>query len=981
MVDKSMFAKLAPPRLGTIFPRERLYTLLDKEFIHPIVWLAGVPGAGKSTIVSAYINERILSSLWYQLDDGDSDPATFFHYLDVAVEKLINKSDALPKLTADHLPSLVAFGRTYFERLGALCTKPVLLVFDNYQDVAPDSQLHNLLAQSLTKLPPHVHVLFISHTEPPSAYARLRVHQTISLIGGDILQFTDEESIGLARQLSYEHSPEVVANICQRMNGWAAGLVLSMQHMQDAMSPPPCSAEDVLFDYLAAETMHRMDLHEQHLLVQLAFLPEINTSIAQLLKDDDSVALLLETLARRNFFTQKHGGPEVRFQFHPLFKRFLQAWARKILPEEELSPFLLRAAQILLKCDRIEDAIELLRIAGNGPELAQLIVKHAPIVAQQGRLQTLLAWISSVPKGLLEKSPWLLCWLGISTLMIRPIEARQYLQSAYQLFQQAKNHNGQYLAWTGIVDSFTLAWKDFVALDPWVLEFTKLYARNPLISDPSIAGRVVFAMMAVIMHRQPDHPDVDYWRNRAEEMVVTGVYAGQRALIGSYLVIYLIWRGEMRTAAYLVETIDPVVRNSDMAPLVRLLWHIARSMYAWATLDSRHAFIEVRAALQLAEKSSVHAFDYRVCMHGIYASFTEGNLDSARQYQIELEEAMQRSGRADPSAFHHMHSLLHLHQGNFCAAVPHSRQAILYAIETGNMFHQALAHLCAGHVFYACDAEKDAEYETECAAEIAERAHLLTIMYFCDLNRALIALKRHATITALEFLTRALELDRIMGGVSNPYFLRQSLVRLYCFALEHDIEVAHVQTMIHRHALVPEAQPLNIKNWPYSVKIFALGDFRILVDDKQIQFNGKSQKRPLELLKALISFGPRKVNVEKLLDALWPDSEGDAAYNNLKTTTNRLRNLLGNKDTIVISDGKLYLDTRYCWVDSFEFQHIIDNNANNDIEVLKAQTLYKGELLANEIETPWILCEREKLRSKYNKTYYMRKACFNFHGG
>ena len=45
----AVLGKLAPPRLGRVFARERLFALLDALSDHPAIWLHGAPGAGKGT--------------------------------------------------------------------------------------------------------------------------------------------------------------------------------------------------------------------------------------------------------------------------------------------------------------------------------------------------------------------------------------------------------------------------------------------------------------------------------------------------------------------------------------------------------------------------------------------------------------------------------------------------------------------------------------------------------------------------------------------------------------------------------------------------------------------------------------------------------------------------------------------------------------------------------------------------------------------
>jgi len=74
-------AKITRPRSSRVFPGGRLLRLLDDSHDKPILWMTGPPGADKTTFAASRLEARQIHSLWYEVDEGDSDPAGFFHHL------------------------------------------------------------------------------------------------------------------------------------------------------------------------------------------------------------------------------------------------------------------------------------------------------------------------------------------------------------------------------------------------------------------------------------------------------------------------------------------------------------------------------------------------------------------------------------------------------------------------------------------------------------------------------------------------------------------------------------------------------------------------------------------------------------------------------------------------------------------------------------------------------------------------------------
>jgi LuxR family transcriptional regulator, maltose regulon positive regulatory protein len=150
-------------------------------------------------------------------------------------------------------------------------------------------------------------------------------------------------------------------------------------------------------------------------------------------------------------------------------------------------------------------------------------------------------------------------------------------------------------------------------------------------------------------------------------------------------------------------------------------------------------------------------------------------------------------------------------------------------------------------------------------------------------------------------------------------------------------------------------------------RVHVLGRFRLLTPDAHIAVSPRSRK-PQELLQALIAFGGTEVSAGRLIDALWPDSEGDAAYHALESALYRLRQLLGSRDAVRMEGGKVSLSRDRLWVDLWEFEDELQRPHEpqlNDIDrIARLRRLYQGHFLQHETEKPWVLEARLELRDK-----------------
>jgi LuxR family transcriptional regulator, maltose regulon positive regulatory protein len=178
---------------------------------------------------------------------------------------------------------------------------------------------------------------------------------------------------------------------------------------------------------------------------------------------------------------------------------------------------------------------------------------------------------------------------------------------------------------------------------------------------------------------------------------------------------------------------------------------------------------------------------------------------------------------------------------------------------------------------------------------------------------------------------------------------------------------ATVRELTRQYARRPARKLESARTWPF--RVFVLGRFQVLKDDAPVHFSRRQQRKPLELLQALIAFGGTDVGAGKLTDALWPDSEGDAGYHALESALYRLRQLLGAASAVVMAGGKLTLDRRQVWVDMWAFESELRAGNTDDSSPLerlaRLRELYAGHLLAQEVEKSWAVEKRQMLRERF----------------
>jgi predicted ATPase/DNA-binding SARP family transcriptional activator/DNA-binding CsgD family transcriptional regulator len=158
---------------------------------------------------------------------------------------------------------------------------------------------------------------------------------------------------------------------------------------------------------------------------------------------------------------------------------------------------------------------------------------------------------------------------------------------------------------------------------------------------------------------------------------------------------------------------------------------------------------------------------------------------------------------------------------------------------------------------------------------------------------------------------------------------------------------------------------------PETLRVWLLGDFRVVVGSSSIQSNAWRLKKAATLVKLLALAPGHRLHREQAMEALWPEANRKAASNNLRTTLHAARKILDSMkgyrylasedDSLVLCpQGSLLVD-----VDAFEEAAATARRSRDPATYRAAIELYAGDLLPEDRYEAWAEERREQLRRTF----------------
>jgi LuxR family maltose regulon positive regulatory protein len=399
-----------PPPQPKVVLRPRLIERLNEGLHRKLTLISAPAGFGKTTLVGEWVASCERPAAWLSLDEGDNDPTRFLAYL-VAALQTIAPNIGEGVLGALQSPQPPPTESILTALLNEITTIPdnFVLVLDDYH-VIDAKPVDDALTFLLEHLPPRMHLVIATREDPQLPLARLRARGQLSELRAADLRFTSSEAAEFLTQVMGLYlSPEEIAALETRTEGWIAGLqlaALSMRGREDVPRFIRAFAGDnrYILDYLVEEVLQLQPERIRSFLLQTSILDRLSGPLCDAVTGQQEGNVLLETLERGNLFVVPLDDKRHWYRYHHLFADVLFAHLMQEQPAQV--PTLHRRASEWYEQNGLPaDAIRHALAAEDFERAADLVELVAPAMRRSRQDATLLGWLKALPDELARTRP------------------------------------------------------------------------------------------------------------------------------------------------------------------------------------------------------------------------------------------------------------------------------------------------------------------------------------------------------------------------------------------------------------------------------------------------------------------------------------------------------------------------------------------------------------------------------------------------
>lgn len=953
--------KLVAPRCSEVLHRNILVDFLD-SVSSDLIWMSAPGGAGKTTLVVDWVTHYNKPHIWLKLDSSDSSLGTFFYNLAQAARySFPSFNSELYIFTQEYSLAPYTFAIKLFDALFDLfCNDKAILILDDYHELTETSPVHEIISSVVEKRGNKLRLVIISRHSLPQPFLIFKTNNRMMQLGWHDIKFNQADTKQLLeREFSREFSPEILNYIQKETDGWISGIRLISSKIYGFKTEEELTKKNNIemlkkeaFNYFALDFFAGFSSELKKILIRTSFFPFFTSDMASEVSDVKVAFIYLEELVRKNFFLQSHQGVPIIYSYHPLFRDFLNDYARSNLSDKEILELSYVSARMLSEVSAFDQAIEIFIKYEFYDEACLLINEQSETFLKQGRVQQLLKWFNEIPEGVISNEPKLLIILANGFLLSEPEKACEIFLRVIKHYIDKGDKSSAIEMYGVYLEALSISGRDYNLLE------NSLYSLEKLLDDPTTevlraAENIACVVLCSTSFFSLRHPLQNRWKKYAQKAIQSIQDPASLIKACNNMMIYYRFVGEDHSTYHLLDILRPFRELIDSIPVLKLQTQV---------IDAFHNGYVLGKGEEAAN----------ICMKGIQEGISTGIHLYEFWFRYILVLTLLRDEKTTEAE---EQILLFLTQYSY---LPPVRKADILT----------LSGMCA---LYKRDLYK-AQYDLQKANDIYVGSSANFPVVWSGIILAITkyelgdsescfnllqlyrqrqwegstyaryqALCLEAWVELNTTSEKTIKLEETFSLASRQNFIFLPLVGRAIFielcqrALHFGIEINYVRSIISEHFLTPDNPFCTSHLWPFPLKVYTLQPFKIVITTRQGESEISLQQKPLELLKVLIALGGYNVSVEKICDTLWQDADGDAAYKSLKTTLYRLRKSLGSENYIIAKNNTLSLSND-CWVDALcilNDQSLV--SSKKQVLIRELVSLYRLPFLYEDNDVSWVI--------------------------
>ena len=967
--------KTAVPALGGAIDRPAARAALHRATA-AARWLTGPSGSGKSTLVAQHVGRHPMPTVWYRLDARDDDAAFFYASFALAIRRAFDGGPPLPSFSDDDRGRETAFAERFFTSVHRRAGIGAF-VLDNAHELT-SGVMQDALGHFAALSANAGEIWFISEGPPPLPFFDTIAARQVALCNDVPLAFDAGECAALASASRVRAMQG--GELATLTGGHAATLVLACELLRDVEGDESARAEQTVAQihrHLLGRVLDRMPDARRDVLLRTCFATQFNAAIAARVAGD-AAPRELDALHARGLLRRTGSAGAAVYEAHGLVRRGLANVLADRIGNAAVEALAARTADALQAEGFDEDAFELLVARGDFEGAADVLERIVERYARRGNAELAARTLGCLPASVIDARPWLCFWAGQALLGWHEEAARIAFERAYAAFERVGDAAGMRLAAARVITAFGMEYGDLRTLDAWMERHARAEGNAPVTPGIAYESALLLGLFNVTLMRGA-HPygidpdaivdrlhklldDVDAWMTPHEPV------AAARVLVDHACIFH----GTERAKAFIAET-RSYAERIDVSALQRGRWYIAAASVHFNAGDHERAKPFLAAARTLAEESASLRLAFEAGMASVNAALKRSELTMATAELALLEAIAVTAPPAQRAEYARINARTLLMQDRLDEGLRWAEQARATAELAGySGAHKRLYEIEYVYALVANGRYDDAiTVADEAVAEQDERQRDV-MLAIRDAVRFLASGLRDITLLDAT-LARAARmnfvnlLSRVRGGIAC----------LCQVALARGMHVEFVRRVIEAQHLAPPANAGD--EWPWPVRVRTLGGFELDMAGAPYRPSHKTQDKPLELLKLLLTcraLGRASADRDWIAERLWPDAEVSNPRKSLEMTLSRLRRLLGDDSAVLLSEGRVQLSPMRVWSDVDPLLQALrhagvhkDGKARGMANVATAAVAditavldhYHGRFLPEDGDAPWLIAGREAI--------------------